>query len=287
MTKEIEQNELTTESLNSTEVDNSVDIKNIEQGELVAENELLENDEQDAIEETVVEEASNEPVIFSGINKNQFDMLTNKNQQFMVTLERQIRGELPAEVEKRVFNEILETLLDGQSESHTAKYIYGTPTELAQVIREQNLEGYKPVIEEERSSDLLIGIDGALFLGSLFTFITGVSMVVTKNPDSKAEYMGIITVFINYFIAGLSMLATSKYMPRPDAPKGKKGYSKYFLVSILSMLMWFFVVSGSNFILPKSINPVLPGVFYMMLGGVTFTLRFVLKKHYKIKGGIF
>ena len=284
MTKE----ELISETNN--EQDNAVNdtTSTIEEG--VETKDITDSTQEEVVDdmetETFSETKEEHTTLISGVSQDMFNQLTKKNQQFIVSVERQIRGELATDVEGVVFKEIAETLIQGQEDSHTAKYIYGTPTELAQVIREQKLQKSE-ILSEERSSDLLVGIDGALFLGSLFTMLTGLSMVAAKNPNGTEGYMGIITVFINYFVAGLAMLATSKYLPRPDAPKGKKGYGKYFLVSILSMLMWFFVVSGSNFALPRVINPVLPGVIYMMLGGVTFVLRYFLKKHYNIKGGIF
>lgn len=224
-------------------------------------------------------------VIFAGVTKQMFDQLTNKNQQFMVSLDRQLDGELHYQVQEKVFKEIAETLIQGQSQSQTAKQVYGTPTELAQVIRDQELH---PENEDtaKRSSDMMLGIDGALFLGSLFTFVTGMSMMM-RNPNENGAMVGILSIIVNYILAGFSMLATAKSLPNPNAPKGKKGYPKYFLVSVFSMFAWFILVSMSSVVLPEVINPVFPGYIYMILGALTFALRFYVKRRYNIKGGLF
>lgn len=224
--------------------------------------------------------------IMAGVTQENFNRLTNKNQQFVVTLDRQLHDEMHFEVRRKVFEEIVETLLAGQEHSQTAKHIYGTPTELAQVIRDQELTHQKEA-EQAPSSDLLIGIDGALFLGSLFTFVSGLSMIMATDKSDSQTYMGVITMIINYIVAGFAMLMTAKNLPNPDAEKGKKGYLRYFLVSILTMVGWFMIVSFSVVILPRTINPILPGVIYMMIGGVTFALRFYLRRRYNIKGGVF
>ncbi|UPQ86403.1 DUF1129 domain-containing protein [Ignavigranum ruoffiae] len=250
--------------------------------------EIVQQEEIEQVEEVRTEEmeANESKEIMAGVTQKNFDRLTNKNQQFIVTLDRQLHNEMHFEVRRKVFEEIVETLLAGQEHSQTAKHIYGTPTELAQVIRDQELT-HKIEAEQAPSSDLLIGIDGSLFLGSLFTFVSGLSMVMATDKANTQTYMGVITMIINYIVAGFAMLMTAKNLPNPDAEKGKKGYLRYFLVSILTMVSWFLIVSFSVVILPRSINPVLPGVIYMMIGGVTFALRFYLRRRYNIKGGVF
>ena len=83
------------------------------------------------------------------------------------------------------------------------------------------------------------------------------------------------------------MLIVSKVLPNMDAPKGKRGYIKYFSVSTLAMLGWIFAVSISSVIFPTAINPVFPYDIYFIIGGLTFLLRFYLKKRWNIKGGLF
>lgn len=254
-----------------------------EMTEDVAPEETLQEHKED--QETEEDQTPTSDNIFAGVSRKMFDQLTKKNQQFMVGLDRHLHGQLHYQVQEKAFKEITETLIEGQAQSQTAKQIYGTPTELAQVILNQGLHPENDN-KVERSSDILLGIDGALFLGSLFTFVTGMSMML-RNSEVNGALVGLTSIIINYLLAGLSMLATAKTLPNPHAPKGKKGYAKYFIVSVLSMFAWFIVVSMSSVVLPRVINPVLSGYVYMIIGALTFALRFYVKRRYNIRGGVF
>lgn len=223
--------------------------------------------------------------ILAGVSHDVFDQLTKKNQQFLISLDRQLHDELHYQVQEKAYKEIAETLLEGQDQSQTAKQIYGTPTELAKVIREQGLHPENHDTPE-RSSDLLLGIDGGLFLGSLFTLVTGTTMMM-RNAEVNGALVGILSIIINYILAGFSMLATAKNLPNPHAPKGKKGYAKYFIISVLSMFAWFILVSMSSVMLPRVINPVLPGYIYLLIGAATLAYRYYFKRRYQVKGGVF
>ena len=264
--------------------DSIIEERSIEEGNVVDLDQDVANLDPDQEEDKVSDETDQE--IFAGISMKTFEELTKKNQQFIISLDRQVQGEMAEEVQQKVFQEIVETLLEGQAVSQTAKQIYGTPSELAQTIRDQALTKEK-VQETQPSSDLLLGVDGSLFLGSLFTFVTGLSMLLAKEGADKQAYMGVITMILNYIVAGYAMLMTAKNLPNPDAEKGKKGYMRYFIVSIASMVVWFVVVSFSVVILPRAINPVLPGVVYMLIGAFTFIIRFYFRRKYNIKGGVF
>lgn len=219
----------------------------------------------------------------AGILQSDFDRLTAKNQQFMVTLDRRLVDELDYEVRQLAYDEMVQTLLTGQESGQTARHIYGTPTEVAQNIIDQEL---KPQSEEEAvSPDWQIYVDGALLLGSIFTFLTGFSMA---NADVEGgQFFGVVTTILNYLAAGLAMLITAKNMPDPDAPKGKKGYPKYFLSSIGSMVVWFLIVSTSGALIPRELNPILAPTTYMIIAVITFLARILFKQHYDVKGGVF
>ena len=67
-----------------------------------------------------------------------------------------------------------ETLEEGQQTGQTARQLYGTPTECTAVILEQQFPSDD---EGERSADWKIALDGGLLLGSVFTLITGFSLM--------------------------------------------------------------------------------------------------------------
>lgn len=242
-----------------------------------------ENNKEQEVEE-VVEEVSERNVL-AGVSASKFDQLTNKNKQFMMSVDKKLSSQLHYEVQERVYVEMVDTLLDGQTTSQTARQIYGTPTETANVILEQEFPNpdNAPV---EKSPDWQIALDGGLVLGSLFTFITGISMLNAEAGTTSA-FMGLTTLIINYLVAGVAMLITSKVMPDLDAPKGERRLWRYFGVSILAMFGWFLIVSMSAVLLPAVMNPVFTPITYIIIAAITFGARFLIKRHFNIQGGVF
>lgn len=221
-----------------------------------------------------------------GLEWNEFNQLTKKNQQFLMSIDKKLTdGGLTEMVKTPIYKEMLETLIEGQQVGQTARQIYGTPTECATSILNQN---FKDQTEVTRSPDWQIALDGGLILGSVFTFIVGLSMMNANVEEPEAVLsMGLITLILNYLVAGWAMLQTSKVMPDMDAPKGKKGYFKYFGVSSLWMVVWVATVTLSAAFIPAVINPVFPPMVYMVIAAATFALRFYLKKRFNIVGGVF
>lgn len=218
----------------------------------------------------------------AGINQATYNQLTKRNQQFLFDIDRYLIDEMPYEVRTKVYEEMVETLLAGQLSSQTARQIYGTPSEVAVTILEQEIKADEEAVT---SPDWMIALDGSLFLGSVFTFLTGLSMM--NAEEGQATYMGVLTIIVNYLFAGLAMLMISKVIPNPDAPKGERGYLRYFLVSILAMLVWFVAITASSVWLPASINPTFSGEVYMIIAAATFILRYYLKKRLNIQSDLF
>lgn len=270
---------------------------------------LVENSEADKIQaakdaikastgtqvesEAIVEVASQEKTAATlpvnplpGLEWVEFNKLTKKSQQYLVSLDKKLTdGGLTETVKKPIYAEMLETIIEGQQAGQTARQIYGTPTECTTTILNQN---FKDQTEVTRSPDWQIALDGGLILGSVFTFIVGLSMMnaTTDQPETVLS-MGLITLILNYLVAGWAMLQTSKVMPDMEAPKGKKGYFKYFGISSLWMIVWVAVVTLSAAFIPPVINPIFPPMVYMVIGAATFALRFFFKKRYNIVGGVF
>lgn len=234
--------------------------------------------------EEMEEVQEQDPQVLAGVSLTSFNQLTRKNQQFIINVDKQLTSQLSESVKEKVYHEIVETLIDGQESSQTARQIYGTPTETAQLILDQEIA--EPSEEGEKSPDWQIALDGALMLGSIYTLITGIS-TFSATEDQGVAFMGLISLVINYLLAGVAMLMTSKVMPDVDAPKGKKGIWRYVIVSMAAMLIWFLGIAVSSVLIPAQFNPILSGEAYLIIGALTFGLRFLLKRQLNIKGGVF
>ncbi|EKB54929.1 DUF1129 domain-containing protein [Facklamia hominis] len=222
--------------------------------------------------------------MLTGISQNQLDQLTKRNQQFMFDIDRQLASsKLSDEKKQLIYQEMVPTLIEGQNHGQTYRHIYGTPSQTTALILEKEEDSSNLTT---KSPDWQIALDGGLMLGSIFTLITGVGLL-GRSQNQVGFMMGLLTIVINYFLAGIAMLYTSKALPNLEAPKGKKGYLRYFLISTVAMLIWVVFVMGSQAILPAVINPILPPVAYIIIAILTFLLRYYLKRKYTIVGGLF
>ncbi|MBG9981286.1 DUF1129 family protein [Facklamia sp. DSM 111018] len=228
----------------------------------------------------------NQNTVIAGVTNTEWDQLTKRNRQFLFDIDKHLSTEnIDASVKSMAFSEMAQTLIEGQRTGHTARQIYGTPTETADAIRQTHSTKSE---ELEKSPDWQIAIDGGLMLGSIFTIITGFTVMMGKSGTAQQGFlMGGLTLIINYLVAGYAMMETAKVLPNPDAPKGEKGYAKYFLVSTATMVLWIGLVMFSQYFLPRIINPILPALVYLIIGGISLLLRFYLKNKWKIEGGLF
>lgn len=227
-----------------------------------------------------------QPSPLTGISAAQFNQLTKRSKQFMLDIDKSLTlAEMNPQAKTLVYTEMVETLISGQQSGQTARQLYGTPTETANIILEQEIRVQE---EANQSPDWQIALDGGLMLGSIFTLITGVAAYLGSREGAQPAFlMGIVTLIVNYLAAGYSMLRTAKVLPDPDAPKGEKGYGKYFLVSTLTMILWVAAVMLTQILLPSAINPLLPPIAYIIIAVLTFGARYLVKRQYNIKGGLF
>ncbi|MGF3066435.1 DUF1129 domain-containing protein [Facklamia sp. P12945] len=253
---------------------------------------------KDQQEEKVVEEVSNsqplenqvavesqESSILTGVPQEKVDQLTKRNLKFMLDIDRYLKEEQISQANCQVvYLEMVDTLLEGQKDGHTAKHIYGTPSETSQIIISKAVKEHE---EKEKSPDWQIAVDGGLMLGAIFTLITGVFGLSGSSNVQENFYMGILTVILNYAIGGYAMMRTAKVLPDLDAPKGQKGYGRYFMASTIAMMAWIGLIMLSQAFIPPVINPILPPMGYIILGVITLVLRYYLKRKWKIVGGLF
>lgn len=251
--------------------------------------ETLEKQTEASLDRTessqTLESVPSQSSLLAGVSQATFEQLTKKNQAYLLSVEKQLDDEVKeTSTLKAVFNELATTLIQGQKTGQTAKHLYGTPTECAAIIKEQHFPK-AAAVDNTPSSSKVIALDGALLLGSIYVIMTGLSLLTAKNPTING--IGLLTIIVNYISAGFAMLLIAKNLPNVHAEKGKKGYVKYFAMATLAMFIWVVAVSVTTAVTPVIINPLLPPVVLVVLGAITLTVRFILKKKLNIKGGIF
>lgn len=234
-----------------------------------------QNAEAEVIEQTIDEKRDE--------NSNFFDQLTAKNKDYIVRLDRKL-SEMGASEKLRVnsIHHMYPAILEGQQEHIPAKKMYGTPVDRAREIidnpegnQEQAMYGY------ERSENWKLYIDGALLLGGIFAILTGISGMFAPTPQPG---MGLISLILNFILGGFAVLVITKYAPQPGQ---SKGFIKYIVATIATMLVWILLMGLVMTFVPNSWNIALPSVVVLIIGAVSLALKWYIKKKLNIKGTLF
>ncbi|MFO8069207.1 MAG: DUF1129 family protein [Alkalibacterium sp.] len=209
-------------------------------------------------------------------NATLFDQLTNKNQEYMIKLNRQLDdANMSGERKTVILNDMLKNIVAEQANHVTARTLYGTATDQARFL----IEGKKGVIEQpvERSESWKIYLDGALLLGGMFAIITGISYL-TGNEEAG---LGFVTLLLNFILGGFAVMIITKYAPKPGV---KGGFLKYILATTSTMVIWIMLMAFGTALIPPAINPVIPGPYTLAIGLLAFLAKWYLKKRLDIKG---
>ena len=206
--------------------------------------------------------------------------LTNKNEQYVFQLERELKaaGFEGAQIEKELLV-MLPEIVEKQKAGITARQLFGTVTE-----RVQSIVAGPAKDPNAKSPDWQIAVDGGLLVGGLFALVTGVMLMLNQSVDTQP--MGLFTLLINFIAGAFVMLAISKNAPKFDNPKGQRGYIRYLVVSTVAMMAWLLLVVVSQQFIPSVINLVMSYEWYLLIGAAALAAKFYLKKKLNIVGSV-
>lgn len=205
-----------------------------------------------------------------------FDQLTNKNREYMMTLNRKLDDAgFPEDNKTLVFNEMLKNIVSQQANHLTARKLYGTATDQARYLTESDHADMTGPVE--RSESWKIYLDGALLLGGMFAVITGISYLVGNQEAG----LGLITMILNFLLGGLAVMVITKYAPQPGV---KGGFLKYIVATTITMITWIILMAFGTAMLPQALNPMIPGSITLVIGVVAFAAKWYLKKKLNIQG---
>lgn len=205
-----------------------------------------------------------------------FDQLTNKNREYMMTLNRKLDDAgFPEDNKTLVFNDMLKNIVSQQANHLTARKLYGTATDQARYLTESDHADMTGPVE--RSESWKIYLDGALLLGGVFAVITGISYLVGNQEAG----LGLITMILNFLLGGLAVMVITKYAPQPGV---KGGFIKYIVATTITMLTWIILMAFGTAMLPQALNPMIPGSITLVIGVVAFAAKWYLKKKLNIQG---
>lgn len=211
-------------------------------------------------------------------NEALYTQLTKKNQNYLFQLNSHLTNLDYDETKKvHVFNQMLHEIIAAQASSITARKMYGTVTDQADHIlgNKVRLTG-----EEERSSDKLIYLDGALLMGGFFNIIYGLSAL---RSDAMEAQVGLLQVILNFVLGGLAVMILTRYVPK----KGQtKGLLKYGIATMVVIVSWVLVMAFLLTVL-RPLDPIVPGGLVLVIGIAGLAAKWYFKKKFDIKGTLF
>ncbi len=217
-------------------------------------------------------------------NQAIFEELTNKNSNYFYKLSKELdeRGLKPPAIQQAI-HPLLVQAHEKQSQGLTARRLFGRVSERADKILNVHSQAQDSQHEEVvLSEDWKLYVDGALLVGGVFTLISGLSVSFTENPE--ANQLGLISMIANFVIGGFVMLAITKTAPRPNQ---KNNYLKYFAASLGSIALWAVIAALINLYVPAAINPIVPSSLCIIIGAGSLAAKWLFKRRYDVKGGIF
>ena len=211
-------------------------------------------------------------------NQELYQQLTNKNEQYIFQLNNRLdEMDYDPVAKEYVLNEMLHEIIEAQEKHIPARRIYGTVTEQADNISGKNVE--IPEEEQEKSPTWMIYMDGALFLGGIFSIVNGIG--AWQAPESE---VGLLQIIMNFLLGGVAVLTLVKYSPKPGQTKGML---KYILATVSVILLWVLMITFALVLVPDFLNPILPPFVIISIGILALGAKWYLKRELDIKGTLF
>lgn len=210
--------------------------------------------------------------------------LTKRNEDFMFQLKKHLDGKIEATQLEAELATIKEALLDGQLTGATAKQLYGTPSEAAAALVNPKKQKANAAVND--AGFWPTALDNGLLFLSMFALLFGFFMFFNKaKVDLTAAPYGIISLILTAVSGGL-IFAYIQGLIVPNSNKPKKPFWHRLIAIILAVLLWMIVYMGVALI-PRSINPILPGFVYIIIAVVGFGARIYERRVTGITGGFF
>lgn len=210
--------------------------------------------------------------------------LTKKNQEFITIARHQLEADGKTEQEiKDIFDEVLPIILENQKKGNTARHLLGTPSAWAKSFSDTAIESGS-VTSDTNKNPWLMWLDSSLLLLGFFGLLYGIVGLTNKNY--RASY-GILTTVIIAFTGGAVLYALYYFVyQHAGKPKGERpNLWKSLAYMAVFTLLWIGIV-GLTALIPKQLNPILPGLVTLAIGGASFGLRYYLKKQYNIQSAL-
>lgn len=212
--------------------------------------------------------------------------LSNKNSDYVFRLQKELekQGKLSSEEAAAKVNELLPEIVVAQRHGQPANGLYMA----SPVIKAGQI--LHPEVKPKTIYDIPFwqrAVDNVLLWVALFMGMYGLlGLFNTKNTSGQN---GILSTLVMSIFFGLFMAKYYEWiMPRDKQGKSVKiSWMKIVGLFVLLFVAMVIILAISNLPFLKLINPVLPGVVYLIIAAVAFGGRYLFRKKYDITTAAF
>ncbi|RVU70458.1 MULTISPECIES: DUF1129 family protein [Lactobacillus] len=212
-------------------------------------------------------------------------MLTNKNSDYVFRLQKELREQgnmSEAEATSKV-DELLPDIIIAQRHAQTANNLFmASPKMKADQI-------LHPVQKPKTIMDLPFwqrAVDNGLFWLAIMMAIYGImELFSTKQAQTSAN--GVLTIASTGILLGIFMAKYNELIMPNVNGKPKISWPRVILISVglvVVIVIWLGLLSLPVF---RVINPVLPGIWYIIIAAAAYGIRYLFRKKYQIVGSAF
>ena len=210
------------------------------------------------------------------------EMLSNKNSDYVFRLQKELekQGNMSYAESEAKINELLPEIVIAQKHGQPANGLYmASPQVKANEI-------IHPHVEPKTIMDFPFwqrAVDNGLLWLAIFMALYGfLGMFNTQNTEGQNGVLTITTVGV---LLGVFMAKYNEWI----IPKGQRKISwgrviLTTLILVVGLFVWMMILS-----LPvlRIINPVLPGIAYLVIAAAAYGIRYWFRKKYGITGSAF
>lgn len=209
--------------------------------------------------------------------------LSNKNGDYIFRLQKEleVQGKMSQEDAAGKVDALLADLVVAQRHGQPASTFYGMSPKL------KAADMLKPKVKT--AADIPFwqyAVDGALLYITIFVGLFGLIALFSPQATKNGQ-MGITTLVIIGAAMGIFMVKYNDWV-LPTAGKDRKiPWSKLLLGMgglVLLLLACMYLLTLPIF---RMINPVLPGIYDVIIAAAAYGIRWLFRRHYQIIGSVF
>lgn len=208
------------------------------------------------------------------------DNLTKKNKEFIHIATHQLIKDGKSDEEiKEILQTVIPDILDNQHKGITARSFLGAPTQWAASFSKSKSDT-NTTQEIKNTNPWLMWLDTSLVFMGLIALLNG---IMTLFDTKTSTVTGITTLLILSFSGGAAIYIMYYYIYRHmGKPKSERpNLIKNTIIVAIAMIVWVLLSTFSQ-LLPRTINPQVPALLLIVIGAISFGLKFYLQKKYNI-----